>query len=91
VWCLSVEEEEMTKIFGSRCPLWLALIIAVYVIINFRVEAGFATPFERTIDGLVGGVVLLLLIYIAARFFGFLNPVDGEDPLLCCNDKKIEE
>jgi len=64
----------------------VVVIVVLYAIINFRVEAGLATPFERTIDGLVGGIVLLLLLYIAARFFGFLNPVDGEDPLRCCTE-----
>ena len=53
---------------------------------NFRVEAGIATPFERALDGLVGGVVLLLLLYVGARFFNFLNPADKKDPLSCCGD-----
>jgi len=72
----------MSKFFNTKkFPIWLLVIVVLYAIINFRVEAGFGTPFERTIDGLVGGIVLLLLLYIGARFFGFLNPVDGEDPL----------
>jgi len=82
----------MSKFFiTKKCPIWLIVIIVLYAFINFRVEAGLATPFERTIDGLVGGIVLLLLLYIAARFFGYLNPVDGEDPLRCCMGKKEEE
>ena len=72
----------MSKFFNiKKSPIWMMVIVLLYAIINFRVEAGFATTFERTIDGLVGGIVLLLLLYIGARFFGFLNPVDGEDPL----------
>jgi hypothetical protein len=75
----------------KKCPIWLIVIVALYAVINFRVEAGVATPFERTIDGLVGGIVLLLLLYIGARFFGYLNPKDGEDPLRCCMEKKEEQ
>jgi hypothetical protein len=55
---------------------------------NFRVEAGIATPFERALDGLVGGVVLLLLLYLGARFFNILNPAGGRDPLSCCDKEE---
>ena len=88
---LRVEEIEMTNYCGSKkCPAWLPVVILVYFIINFRVEAGIATPFERALDGLVGGVVLLVLLYIGARFFKFLNPADRDDPLACCDDDKKE-
>jgi len=79
----------MTKFCCSkRCSNWLPLVILVYFVINFRVEAGIATTFERAFDGLVGGVVLLLLLYISARFFKILNPAGKEDPLACCDDRK---
>ncbi|MCI5146657.1 MAG: hypothetical protein D3923_14305 [Candidatus Electrothrix sp. AR3] len=73
---------------------WWPLVIIGYFIINFRVEAGFATTFERMIDGLVAGVVLLLLIYIGAKFFKFIEVADDDDLLSycggtsCCDDKK---
>jgi len=56
-------------------PWWLAAVFIWYVI-NIRVEAGMATALERTIDGLVGGVLFLVVLYYAARFFGFLEVKD---------------
>ncbi len=58
-------------------PWWLAAVFVWYVI-NIRVEAGIATALERTVDGLVGGVLLLVLLYYGARFFGFLELKDEE-------------
>ena len=51
---------------------WIVAAL-IWYIINIRVEAGIATAFERAIDGLVGGAVLLIILYYAARFFKFLN------------------
>jgi len=77
----------MTNYCGSKkCSAWLPLAILVYFVINFRVEAGVATSFERGLDGLVGGVVLLVLLYLGARFFKLLNPADKKDPLACWDD-----
>ena len=56
-------------------PWWLAAVFVWYVI-NIRVEAGFATAFERAVDGLVGGVLFLVVLYYAARFFDFLEIKD---------------
>ncbi len=73
----------------KRSSCW-SLSILIYFIINLRVEAGIATTFERALDGLVGGVVLLLLLYINARFFKikFFEPADENDLLTCCTGKK---
>lgn len=49
--------------------LWYLLCFVGWLIINIRVEAGIGTVFERTLDGLVGGVVLLVSITLALRFF----------------------
>ena len=57
---------------------------------NFRVEAGIATTFERCLDGLVGGVVLMLLIYISARFFNLIEVADGKGLFSCCDGEKKE-
>ena len=81
----------MTNYCGSKkCPVWLPIVILVYFIINFRVEAEIATPFERGLDGLVGGVVLLALVYVAARFFKVLNPAGEKDPLAWDSDHKAK-
>jgi hypothetical protein len=81
----------MTSFCGSKkCPVWLPVLLFFYFIINFRVEAGIASVFERTLDGLVGGVVLMVLIYISARFFKILNPAGKKDPLACCDDSPDE-
>ena len=77
----------MTNYCGTKkCPVWQLVVLFVYFIINIRVEAGMATVFERALDGLVGGVVLMVLIYISARFFKILNPAGTRDPLACCDD-----
>ncbi|MFZ5798106.1 MAG: hypothetical protein ACYCYR_03725 [Desulfobulbaceae bacterium] len=49
--------------------LWYLLCFVAWLIINIRVEAGVGTIFERAVDGLVGGVVLLVSIFLALRFF----------------------
>ena len=77
----------MTKYCGSKkCSTWLPVALLIYFVINFRVEAGIATSFERALDGLVGGVVLLLLLYVGARFFKIINPAGRKDPLACYED-----
>ena len=49
---------------------WAISCFVIWLIINIRVEAGIATVFERALDGLVGGLVLLASIFLALRFFG---------------------
>ena len=69
----------MSKFCNSKKgSTWCPVIILVYFVINIRVEAGIATSFERALDGLVGGAVLLMLIYIGARFFKILTPADSK-------------
>ena len=71
---------------SKKGSTWCPVIILLYFVINIRVEAGIATSFERALDGLVGGAVLLVLLYIGARFFKILNPVDSKDLPACCDD-----
>jgi hypothetical protein len=52
----------------SGC-IWAVLGVVVWLIINIRVEAGIGTPFERAVDGIVGGALLLTVIFLAWRFF----------------------
>jgi hypothetical protein len=49
--------------------IWYLVCFVGWLVINIRVEAWIGTVFERTIDGLVGGVVLLVSIFLALRFF----------------------
>ena len=49
--------------------IWYLVCFVGWLIINIRVEAGIGTVLERTFDGLVGGVVLLVSIFLALRFF----------------------
>jgi hypothetical protein len=70
----------MTKYGGSRkSSVLMPVALLVFFIINFRVEAGIATVLERMLDGLVGIAVLLGLLYVGARFFGFLPPANKDE------------
>lgn len=83
------DEIKMFKFCNSKKgSTWCLVVILLFFFINLRVEAGVATSFERALDGLVGGVVLLVLIYISARFFKILNPADSKDHLACCDDEE---
>lgn len=48
--------------------VWVVIVFFFWLIINIRVEAGLASTFERAIDGIVGGALLLSLIFFALRF-----------------------
>ncbi len=52
----------------SGC-VWVSVGFIIWLIINIRVEAGMGTSFERAVDGIVGGAVLLTAIFLALRFF----------------------
>ena len=70
----------MTKYGASwKNSVLMPLALLVFFIINFRVEAGIATVLERALDGLVGLAVLLGLLYIGARFFGFLPTANKDE------------
>jgi hypothetical protein len=45
----------------------------MYIIINIRVAAGFATSPERILDGSVAISVFLLMLYIGAKFFNLIE------------------
>lgn len=49
--------------------IWAGIAFVLWFIINIRVEAGVGTTFERAVDGLVGGAVLLVAIFFFLRFF----------------------
>ncbi|BCO08256.1 hypothetical protein GF1_06320 [Desulfolithobacter dissulfuricans] len=56
-------------------PWWWLAIGLIGFIINIRVAAEIATPFERAIDGLAAGGVLLTSIYYGCLFFGLFDKV----------------
>ena len=66
------------KVCKNR-SVWYTLVGVILFIINIRVEAGFGSPMERTIDGMVGGVLLLGAIYYGLRFFGLLGLDDRHE------------
>lgn len=55
------------------------LVVLVWLIINLRVAAGVASPLERTLDGLVAGLILLIAIFWAVSFFFLPNKKNTEN------------
>ena len=53
----------------STSAVWVIIGFVIWLIINIRVEAGIASAFERAVDGIAGGVVLLSAVFLALRFF----------------------
>ncbi len=53
---------------------WIIAVFLAWLVVNIRVAAGMATPFERALDGLVGGGVLLVSIFMAIKFFKLPDP-----------------
>ncbi|WP_028582293.1 hypothetical protein [Desulfogranum japonicum] len=45
------------------------LVFCVWLVINIRVEAGFAGPLERAFDGLVAGIFLLVIVFTGLCYF----------------------
>ncbi|RWX46603.1 hypothetical protein H206_03789 [Candidatus Electrothrix aarhusensis] len=63
------------------------LAVLMYIIINIRVEAGFATSPERILDGSVAISVFLLMLYIGAKFFNLIEEKNTVSLLTCCEGK----
>lgn len=61
----------------SGC-VWAAIVFAVWLVINVRVEAGLGTSFERAVDGIVGGAVLLTSIFLAWKFYDSIGQENRE-------------
>lgn len=53
---------------GKSGIIWAGIAFVIWFIINIRVEAGVGTIFERAVDGLVGGAVLLVAVFMTLRF-----------------------
>lgn len=63
------------------------LAVLMYIIINIRVEAGFATSPERILDGSVAISLFLLMLYIGARFFNVIKEKNTVSLMSCRQDK----
>jgi hypothetical protein len=63
------------------------LVFIGYFIINIRVAAGLATGLERVLDCFVAVVLLIVLLYIGARFFNLIEVTEEEDPLVWLKKK----
>ncbi|MCW5201317.1 hypothetical protein VT98_13022 [Candidatus Electrothrix communis] len=74
----------------QKSSYW-SLAVLMYIIINFRVEAGFATSPERILDGSVAISVFLLMLYIGARFFNVIEVRNTPSLLTCRQDKRCCE
>jgi len=64
------------------------LAVLMYIIINIRVEAGFATSPERILDGSVALSVFLLMLYIGAKFFNLIEEKNTVNMLSCREVRK---
>ncbi|MGB5684817.1 MAG: hypothetical protein WBM35_03330 [Candidatus Electrothrix sp.] len=62
-----------TDYYSKEKSSYWSLVVLMYIIINIRVEAGFATSLERILDGSMAISVFLLLLYIGARFFNLIE------------------
>jgi|GEM_PF-3005671 len=66
-------ERKINTSFISRL-VGAGLLVLLWLLINIRVEAGVASPLERTVDGLIAGTLLLVVIFAAVSFFGLTAP-----------------
>ncbi len=68
----------------KKTSYWPVVVVLVYLIINIRVEAGFATPLERILDGSVAFSLFLLMLYVGARFFNLIESRKNLVGLVAC-------
>ena len=78
----------VTDCSDQKTSYWSSAAVLIYIIINIRVEAGFATLLERILDGSVAIYLFLFMLYIGAKFF---NLIEGRDNMFllvsCCQDR----
>ena len=84
--CIVKKGEKMVKDSFSpkKTSYWPVAIVLVYLIINIRVEAGFATLFERIVDGSVALSLFLLMLYTGAKFFNLIESRKSFVGLVAC-------
>ncbi|WP_153305737.1 hypothetical protein [Desulfogranum mediterraneum] len=72
----------MTRLNRKKRISWLrpivtGVLLLIWLVMNIRVEAGVASPMERALDGLAGGVLLLWAIFFGLSFFKLPNRSGG--------------
>lgn len=75
---------------NKKTSYWSLVAVLIYIIINIRVEAGFATLLERILDGSVAIYLFLLTLYIGAKFFNLIEGQQQHNMFLlvsCCQNK----
>ena len=72
-----------TDYYSKEKSSYWSLAVLIYIIINVRVEAGFATSPERILDGSMAISVFLLLLYIGAKFFNVIERNNTVSLLTC--------
>ncbi|MCI5159935.1 MAG: hypothetical protein D3906_16210 [Candidatus Electrothrix sp. AUS1_2] len=77
-----------TDCSNRKTSYWSSAAVLIYIIINIRVEAGFATLLERILDHSVAVYLFLFMLSIGAKFF---NLIEGRHNMLlsvsCCQDE----
>jgi hypothetical protein len=48
---------------------WAVAAFLVWLVMNIRVAAGISSTFERAVDGLVGIMLLLAVVFLALDYF----------------------
>ena len=69
----------MTMFEKKQPSVWVVVVFILWLIINIRVEAGLASSLERTLDGIVGGALLLVLIFLGLSFFKSQGLISEKD------------
>ena len=76
---------------NKKTSYWSLAAVLIYIIINIRVEAGFATLLERILDGSVAIYLFLLTLYIGAKFFKLIDEGRQQNNMFllvsCCQNK----
>jgi hypothetical protein len=92
---LQKKEKKMASNYSETASYWPLFVVA-YLIINIRVEAGYATFPEQIVDGSVALAVVVFMLYVGARFFNLIHEGKNMSMIpLCqggrnCCDKRLK-
>ena len=71
----------------QKKSFYCSWLVPIYIIVNIRVEAGFATPPERIIDASVALYIFVLMLYIGAKFFNLFEAQDSPFSIISCGNR----